>query len=181
MKEWTEQLERMIFKWQTAAGEHSRASWGASVRIAMRKQGAWLVYGKCMVQGGRRWSEENWVGPDLCGRRPTDTAVQVVKHEWFGDMDEWMSGRTEERRQDQDVGETKGRTISAATDSWTVDFMTRPGESREAIHEWLKRKAVPWRRRRRLLQALTGTFPCGQGLNKIGKGTGRGCELCARN
>ena len=92
-----------------------------------------------------------------------------------------MSARTEERRQDQDVGETKGRTISAATDSWTVDFMTRPGESREAIHEWLKRKAVPWRRRRRLLQALTGTFPCGQGLNKIGKGTGRGCELCARS
>ena len=104
MKEWTEQLERMIFKWQTAAGEHSRASWGASVRIAMRTQGAWLVYGKCMVQGGRRWSQENWIGPDLRGRRPTDKAVQVVRHEWFGDINEWMAASTEERRQDQDVG-----------------------------------------------------------------------------
>ena len=181
MKEWTDRSERMIFKWQTAAGEHRRAAWGASVRIAMRKQGAWLTYRKCMAQGGRRWSEENWIGPDLCGKRPTDKAAQTVMQEWFGDIDEWMVARTEERRQDQDVRETEGRTISAATGSWTVDFMTRAGESREAIHKWLKCKAVPWRRRRRLLQAMTGTFPCGQWLNKIGKGTGGGCELCARN
>ena len=65
------------------------------------------MYRKCMAQGGRRWSEENWIGPDLCGKRPTDKAAQTVMQEWFGDIDEWMVARTEERRQDQDVRETE--------------------------------------------------------------------------
>ena len=67
-----------------------------------------------------------------------------------------MSGWQPAQRND---GRTKmwafeGLTINAATDSWTVDFMTRPGESREAIHKWLKCKSVPSRRQQRLLQAL---------------------------
>jgi hypothetical protein len=35
-----------------------------------------------------------------------------------------------------------------------------------------------WRQRRRLIQVLTGSFPCGQWLNKLGRGQGEGCELC---
>ena len=180
-KEWTDRSERVIFKWQTAEGIHRKAAWGASVRIAMRKQGAQRVRRKCMAQGGCRWSEEEWIGPGLCGRRLTDEAIQTVKHEWFGSIDEWMVARTEERRRNQNASGMKGQATNAATDSWTVDFMTRTGESREAISKWLKCKHVPWRRRRRLIQTLTGTFPCGRWLNKIGKGTGKGCELCARN
>ena len=111
-KEWTARSERMIFKWQPAVGIHRKAAWGASVRIAMRKQGAQRVSRQCKAQGGRRWSEEEWIGPGLCGRRPTNEAIQTVKHEWFGSIDEWMAARTEERRQDQDVSGMKGQAIN---------------------------------------------------------------------
>jgi hypothetical protein len=47
--------------------------------------------------------------------------------------------------------------------TWSTDFLLlREGSSREEIGKWLKNKSIPWQRRRRLLQVVTGTFPCGQ-------------------
>jgi len=47
-----------------------------------------------------------------------------------------------------------------ATSTWSTDFLLREGSSREEIGKWLKNKSIPWQRRRRLLQVVTGTFPC---------------------
>ena len=177
-KEWTDRTERLIFRWQTADGVKRKNAWGASVRIALRKQGAWAMYRTHMTAGGRKWSEDNWMGPDLCGRAPAEAVREEVKGLWFDPLDVWMEKCTEQRRNGQE-GEKKGQR-SPATDSWTADFMTRKGESRECIHKWLKCRSIPWKRRRRLIQVLTGTFPCGQWLNKIGRGQGKGCTLCSR-
>ena len=48
------------------------------------------------------------------------------------------------------------------TRTWSTDFLLREGSSREEIGKRLKNKSIPWQRRRRLLQVVTGTFPCGQ-------------------
>ena len=67
-----------------------------------------------------------------------------------------------------------------ATTTWTTDFLVRGGESREELGKWLKNRAVPWKRRRRLIQVVTDTFPCGQWLHKIGRRSTAECELCRR-
>jgi hypothetical protein len=41
-------------------------------------------------------------------------------------------------------------------------------------------KAIPWRRRRRLLQVVTGTFPCGQQMMKYGYKRTATCTLCQK-
>jgi hypothetical protein len=49
--------------------------------------------------------------------------------------------------------------------TWSTDFLLREGSSREEIGKWMKNKFIPWRRRRRLLQVVTGTFPCAKSLS----------------
>jgi hypothetical protein len=51
---------------------------------------------------------------------------------------------------------------------WSTYFLLREGLSREEIGKWLRNKSIPWQLRRRLLQVVTGTFPCGQQLVKYG-------------
>jgi hypothetical protein len=67
-----------------------------------------------------------------------------------------------------------------ATSTWSTDFLLREGSSREEIGKWLKNKSIPWQRRRRLLQIVTGTFPCGQQLVKYGYKEKAECILCKK-
>ncbi len=54
------------------------------------------------------------------------------------------------------------------TSTWTVDFLTREGEGRKAMGDWLRDKTVSWKARRRLLQTNTVTSPCEGRLQKWG-------------
>ena len=66
-----------------------------------------------------------------------------------------------------------------ATRTWSTDFLLREGSSREEIGKWLKNKSIPWQLRRRLLQVVTGTFPCGQQMvQKYGYKKKAECTLC---
>jgi hypothetical protein len=66
------------------------------------------------------------------------------------------------------------------TRTWSTDFLLREGSSREEIGKWLKNKSIPWQRRRRLLQVVTGTFPCGQQMMKYGYKRTAACTLCKK-
>ncbi len=46
------------------------------------------------------------------------------------------------------------------TSTWTVDFLTREGEGRKVVGDWLRDKTISWKARRRLLQTNAGVFPC---------------------
>jgi hypothetical protein len=61
-----------------------------------------------------------------------------------------------------------------------TDFLLREGLSREEIGKWVSNKSIPWQRRRRLLQVVTGTFPCGQQLVKYGYKEKAECTLCKK-
>ena len=54
------------------------------------------------------------------------------------------------------------------TSTWTVDFLTREGEGRKAMGDWLRDKTVSWKARRSLLQTNTVTSPCEGRLQKWG-------------
>ena len=64
------------------------------------------------------------------------------------------------------------------TTTWTADFLTREGEGRKAMGDWLHDKLIPWKARRRLLQTNSGTFPCESRLQKWGKHSDGICGLC---
>jgi hypothetical protein len=46
--------------------------------------------------------------------------------------------------------------------------------------EMVKNKSVPWQRWRRLLQVVTGTFPCGQQMPEYGYRKMAACMLCQK-
>ena len=66
------------------------------------------------------------------------------------------------------------------TDTWTSDFFSREGEGREVIGERLRDKTVPWQAQRRLMQAVTNSFPCGAHSHRMGLRGSSGCTLCQR-
>ena len=67
------------------------------------------------------------------------------------------------------------------TSTWTVDFLTREGEDRKVMGDWLRDKTISWKARRRLLQTNAGTFPCEVRLQKWGKHPDGICGLCKRS
>ena len=67
---------------------------------------------------------------------------------------------------------------SPVTDTWTADFLSREGESRECLGKYLQDKHVPWMAKRRLVQVCGGTFPTNKWCYKVGKGSSPNCDLC---
>ena len=45
------------------------------------------------------------------------------------------------------------------TTTWTADFLTREGEGRCAMGEWLRDKSISWKIRPQLLETNSDTFP----------------------
>ena len=67
------------------------------------------------------------------------------------------------------------------TSTWTADFLTREGEGRKAMGDWLRDKTVSWKARRRILQTNADTFPCEGRLQKWGNHPDGICGLCKRS
>ena len=64
------------------------------------------------------------------------------------------------------------------TTTWTTDFMTREGEGRKSMGDWMRDKSVSWKSRKRLLQTNTDTFPYETCLQKWDKHSDGICDLC---
>ena len=56
---------------------------------------------------------------------------------------------------------------SPVTDTWTADFLSREGESRECLGKYLQDKHVTWMAKRRLVQVGGGTFPTNKWCYKV--------------
>ena len=63
------------------------------------------------------------------------------------------------------------------TSTWKTDFLTREGEGRKTVGDWLRDKTTSWKTRRRLFQTNAGVFPCETRLQKWGKHSDGICEL----
>ena len=64
--------------------------------------------------------------------------------------------------------------------TWCATFLLRMGLSREELTKWLRNKGVTWKKKRRLIQAITLTFPCSKWLCRIGSKSNAACALCER-
>jgi len=104
--------------------------------------------------------------------QPTSEGKAAIRTGVFKDTRKWAE-RCVEMNQERNEKEP-------ATKTFCTDFLIRKGQSREGVGEWLSNSAIPWRRRRRLIQVLAGTFPCGQTLKKWKLKQSGKCELCRK-
>jgi ribonuclease HI len=170
-KRWDARTDRMTFT-ITRQGTSKTSVWTDSVRNAFRKQAGRSKTQDMYEQAARNWSRRVWYPRDQRWMQATKEGRRAAKSGKFKDEQTWGKECFEDLER-RDLGKP-------ATTTWTTDFLVRGGESREELGKWLRNRAVPWKRRRRLIQVVTDTFPCGQWLHKIGRRSTAECELCRR-
>jgi hypothetical protein len=170
-KRWDDRTDRMTFEVQK--GDTTvRSVWTNSVRNAFRKQAGWAKLQKVRATAATHWTARVWYRHNQRWLQASKEGAEASKSGSFKDERTWG------RKCFEDLDQRRmGRP---ATSTWSTDFLLREGSSREEIGKWLKNKSIPWRRRRRLLQVVTGTFPCGQQLVKYGYKEKAECILCKK-
>ncbi len=133
-----------------------RSVWTNSVRNAFRKQAGWAKLQKVRATAATHRTARVWYRHNQRWLQASKEGAEASKSGSFSER-EWGKKCFEDLNQ--------RRIRRPATSTWSTDFLLREGSSREEIGKWLKNKSLPWQRRRRLLQVVTGTFPCGQPKN----------------
>jgi hypothetical protein len=114
---------------------------------------------------------EFWEGEQIEPVCPSEKGETVASGQWM-QKSVWNRMVTRTMREQPHT--------TPVTTTWTADFLTREGEGRKAMGDWLHDKLIPWKTRRRLLQTNSGTFPCESRLQKWGKHSDGICGLCKR-
>ena len=90
------------------------------------------------------------VGGQETGKGDTVYASrEFLENTWGRTCFEWL----QETAPNQKAGAT-----------WCATFLLREGLSREELTKWFRNKGVTWKKKRRLIQAITLTFPCSKWL-----------------
>ena len=167
---WTTRSNRMVFSWIDGQGNERTSTWNQGVRNGMRLGAGRHRFEARLQQGVRNW---------LQGWRALPSGVdRVISRAEVLRTGRWLNPKSWAR----EILE-KLRAVPHSeplTDTWTSDFLSREGEGREVIGERLKDKTVPWQVQRRLMQAVTNSFPCGAHLYRMGLRGSNGCTLCQR-
>jgi len=147
--------------------------WTNSVRNAFRKQAGLAKLQEGRATAAKHWTERVWYCHNQRWMRSSKEGTAASGSGSFENGQEWGMKCFEDLDQRR-MGQPAKRT-------WSTDFLLREGSSREEIGKWLKNKSVPWRRLRRLMvQVVTGTFPCGQQMQKYGYRRTAACMLCQK-
>jgi hypothetical protein len=170
-KRWDDRTDRMTL--EVRKGDTTvRSVWTNSVRNAFRKQARWAILQEVRTAAAKHWTERVWYRHNQRWLQASKEGTEAAKSGSFKDEREWGKKCFEDLDQ--------RRMGRPATRTWSTDFLLREGSSREEIGKWLKNKSIPWQRRRRLLQVVTGTFPCGQQMVKYGYKEKAECTLCKK-
>ena len=170
-KQWDVRTDRITYTIKRQ-GTSTTSVWTDSVRNAFRKQAGMAKAQDMYTQAARNWSRRVCYPRNQRWMQTTKAGRTAAKEGNFKDEQTWGKQCFEDLEW-RDLGEP-------ATTTWSTDFLMRNDVSREELGKWLRNRAIPWKRRRRLIQVVTDTFPCGQWLHKIGRKTTAGCELCQR-
>jgi hypothetical protein len=146
--------------------------WTNSVRNAFRKQAGWAKLQEAIATAAKHWTERVWYCHNQCWLQASRAGTEASQSGSFKDEHDWGKKCFEDLEQRR-----MGRPV---TRTWSTDFLLREGSSREEMEKWLENKSIPWPRRKRLLQVVTGTFPCGQQMLKYGYRRAAECTLCKK-
>ena len=167
-KRWDDRTDWMTFEvWK--GNTTVRSVWTNSARNAFRKQEGWAKLQEARVAAAQHWTERVWYCHNQRWLQASREGTEASQSGSFKDEQDWGKKCFEDLDQRR-----MGRPV---TRTWSTDFLLREGSSREEMGKWLKNKSILWQRRRRLLQVVTGTFPCGQQMLKNGYKRTAECTL----
>jgi ribonuclease HI len=170
-KRWDERTDRMTFEVRKG-GTTVSSVWTNSVRNAFRKQAGWAKLQEARTAAAKHWTERVWYSHNQRWMQSSKEGIDAAKSGSFKDDKEWGKACFDDL--------DKRRMGRPATRTWSTDFLLREKSSKDEIGKWLRNKSIPWQRRRRLLQVVTGTFPCGQQMVKYRYKNTAGCTLCKK-
>jgi len=161
--QWNEASSRLVFTVKKGNGvRHS--TWRAGVKKSIKeKAGEWEVQRQLQEAIRKR----TWHA----------TGCASIRYERKLGFPRWWAAT----RQEQEIytskkflDDTWGRTCfewlqetipnQKAGTTWCATFLLRADLSREELTKWLHNKSVTWKKKRRLIQAITLTFPCSKWL-----------------
>ena len=182
---WTQRTTRLVFSfYDRISNQWKKGTWSRTVRNAARRGAAESLLEDRLQTGANKWRKGLFVGYD--GEmgddytQPEQSWKSTAPEKW----DAIASGRWIQKAAWNRMVTASERALphkTPVTSTWTADFLTREGEGRKAIGDWLRDKVVSWKARRRLLQTNAGTFPCESRLQKWGKHPDGICGLCKRS
>jgi hypothetical protein len=168
---WDDRTDRMTF--EVRRGDVTVSSvWTNSVRNAFWKQPGWAKLQGARKAASKHWTARVWYRNNQRWLQASKEGTEVSKSVSFKDEREWVKKCFEDL--------DHRRMGRPATSTWSTDFLLREGLSRGEIGKWLRNKSIPCQLRRRLLQVVIGTFPCGQQLVKYGYQEKAECTLCKK-
>ena len=177
--QWTNRTTRLVYSYyDRAAHQWKKGTWSKTIRNAARRGAAESLMEDRLQKGADKWRIELfkprlelWEGEQIEPVGPSEKWETVASGQWMQKA-AWNRMVTRTMREQPHT--------TPVTTTWTADFLTREGEGRKALGDWLHDKLIPWKARRRLLQTNSGTFPCESRLQKWGKHSDGICGLCKR-
>ena len=171
--QWNDRTHRLIYTVHEKNESDRPTVWTNRVRDAMRRQAGREKLRRVLRRAADEWARRaKWV--DAQGSdRATQWRREVASERTFTHATTW-------NRQCAAELEARGGA-TPATGTWCANFLTREGQSREELGKWLTNNSVPEKRRKRMLQMATGSFPCGAHLSdKLKCRSSSECELCRK-
>jgi hypothetical protein len=177
--QWTNRTTRLVYSYyDRTAHQWKKGTWSKTIRNATRRGASESLMEDRMQKGADKWwtklfkpRHEFWEGDQIEPVGPSEKWETVASGQWMQKA-AWNRMVTRTMREQAHT--------TPVTTTWTTDFLTREGEDRKAMGDWLHDKLIPWKACRRLLQTNSGTFPCESRLQKWGKHSDGICGLCKR-
>ena len=177
--QWSEASGRLVFTVKKGNGvRHS--TWRAGIKKAIKeKAGEWEVQlqlqeairkrtwhatGGASIRNERKLGFPRWWAATK-QEQEIYTSKKFLDDTWGRTCFEWL----QETIPNQKAGTT-----------WCATFLLRADLSREELTKWLHNKSVTWKKKRRLIQAITLTFPCSKWLCRIKSKPNAECALCEK-
>jgi hypothetical protein len=144
---WTTRSNRMVFSWIDGQKNARTSTWNQGMRNGVRSGAGRYRFEARLQQRARNWLQ-GW-GALPGGVDRVITRAEILR------TGRWLNPKIWPR----EIKLRVAPNSEPLTDTWTSDFLSREGQGRKVIGERLRDKAVPWQVQRRLMQAVTNSFP----------------------
>ena len=167
----------MIYQWSEPSKTKKgilvtkTSAWTQAVRNRMRQKAGELQASQSLERGEEKWCKEH-----LRRKGPVPISVEgrdlLEDKEKWGDQTSFRSKCHESRKRERvnEDGSFKLHQKGPITSTYTADWCHREGEFRHKLGDWLKATSVNSEDQKRMLQAITHSFPSNVLVHRNTKG-----------
>jgi hypothetical protein len=149
--QWIDRTTRLVYSYyDRSTHQWKKGTRSKTIRNATRRGTTESLMEERLQRGVDKWRTELF--------KPRLELGEGEKIEPVGSTEKWETVASGQWMQKEVWNRMVTRTIreqshtTPVTTTWTADFLTREGEDRKAMSDWLHDKSIPWKTHRRLLQ-----------------------------